>query len=753
MDYNSIELTKEIIADHGFKEGEYENILKILGRKPTYVELGIFSAMWSEHCSYKHSKPVLRRFPGKGEFVIQGPGENAGIIDSGTKYGVAFKIESHNHPSAVEPFQGAATGVGGILRDVFTMGARPIANLNSLRFGNPETKNTQRLLPGVVKGIAFYGNCMGVPTIAGETVFEDTYEDNCLVNAMTIGIVEKKKIIRAIAKGVGNSVMYIGAATGRDGIHGATFASAELTEETAEKRSNVQVADPFMEKLLLEATLELIDAKVMEAIQDMGAAGLTSSSVEMAYRGGLGIEIDIDRVPKRERGMNAYEVMLSESQERMFLVAKKGKEKQIEKILNKWGLHAEVIGKVIRKPHVVIKENGKIVADMPVNPLADSKHPLFPLKKQKGVRPKYLDSVNISIDKIPEVNDLNEALKKLMASPNVASKAAIWEQYDHMVQTSNVSLPGSDAAVIDIKGEDLMIATSVDCNGRYVYLDPFKGGAIAIAESARNVSMSGALPVAFTNCLNFGNPEDKEIFWQFEQAIDGMSHAAAVLKTPVTGGNVSFYNESPSGAIYPTPTVGMVGYIWGKEKRYAKQYFRQADDLIFLVGENREELGASEYLKVIHNMVKGPVPDIDMNKEKRMQKLVRNAIQKGIVQSAHDISKGGLAVALAECCITSVHDSAKMTGAYVDLQSDMRPDALLFGETQSRAIITVKKADADKFRKLAKKEKVCVTEIGKTGGDKLIINVNWSAKSNSKKINVSLSELNALYTNGVNKYV
>ena len=750
--YN-IEITDEIIKQHGFKDNEYPNILKILGRKPTYVELGIFSAMWSEHCSYKHSKPLLKTFPTKGKYVLQGPGENAGIIDSGTNLGVAFKIESHNHPSAVEPFQGAATGVGGILRDVFTMGARPIASLNSLRFGSLESKNTQRLLPGVVKGIAFYGNCVGVPTVAGETVFEDSYEENCLVNAMTIGLVDKKKIKKGIAKGIGNPVIYIGAPTGRDGIHGATFASTELTEETKENRSSVQVADPFMEKLLLEATLELIDSGLVVGIQDMGAAGLTSSSVEMSYRAGNGMEIDIDLLPKREKGMNAYEAMLSESQERMLMVAKKGDEKKVEKVLSKWGLHAVVIGRVIKKPHVVVREHGTVVADLPVEPLADSSHKLFPLKKQKGKKPEYLKKANIDIDKIDVIEDAEPALKKILGSPNVCSKQAVWEQYDHMVQTATYALPGSDAAVINVKDKGFMISTAVDCSGRYTYLDPYKGGMIAVAESARNVSASGAEPAAFTNCLNFGSPEDPEIFWQFEQAVKGMGEAGRALKTPVTGGNVSFYNEGSKGAVYPTPVVGMVGFIKGKNPKYAKQYFTGNKQLIFLLGQNKEELGASEYLKVMLNMVKGPVPEIDLKLEASVQKTCRQAIQKGWIKSAHDVSKGGLAVALAESCITGTLHGAPMTGAYVELQSDIRLDALLFGETQSRIIVACERQDAAALKKLAAANNTPISEIGETGGSRLIIGVDWSCKKCSKKMNISLDELHKIWSKGVKDYV
>ncbi|MCX8093929.1 MAG: phosphoribosylformylglycinamidine synthase subunit PurL [Candidatus Goldbacteria bacterium] len=748
--YN-IKITDEIIKEHNLKKDEYELILKILNRTPTIVELGIFSAMWSEHCSYKHSKPVLKKLPTKGKYILQGPGENAGIIHATKNLGIAFKIESHNHPSAVEPFQGAATGVGGILRDVFTMGARPIAVLDSLRFGNPESKNTQRLLPSVVKGIAFYGNCVGIPTVGGETVFEDCYETNCLVNVMTIGTVEKKKIKKGIAKGIGNPVIYIGAATGRDGIHGASFASAELTAENQERRSSVQVADPFMEKLLLEATLELNDKGLIVGIQDMGAAGLTSSSVEMANRGKVGIELNIDKVPKRETGMNAYEVMLSESQERMLMITEKGKEKKVEKVLKKWGLHAVTIGKVIKKPYIIVKEKGKVVAEIPVAPLADSNHKFFPLKRQKGIKPKYLENINIDYNLIPIPNNIEDILIKLIGSPNIACKSEIWQQYDHMVRTNTWTLPGSDSAVIKIKGENLLIATSVDGNGRYTYLDPYRGGAIAVAEAARNVSVSGATPVALTNCLNFGNPEDPEIFYQFEKAIEGMADAAKILKTPVTGGNVSFYNEGKDGAIYPTPIVGMVGFIKGT--RYVKQYFKDSEDVILLLGQTKDELGASEYLKEIHGLIKGPVPEIDLKLESQIQKTIRNGIKAGIIKSAHDISKGGLAVALAECCITAKLHGEKNIGAFIEIQSDIRIDSLLFGETQSRIIITTSKKDLNTMKKIAAQNKVVLTEIGKTGGDRLIINIDWAAKKCSQKINIKITDLENIWMNGVNKYV
>jgi len=750
-----IEITEKIIAEHGIKKDEYENILKILGRTPTFVELGIFSAMWSEHCSYKHSKTHLKKFPTKGKYVLQGPGENAGIISTGkkSKLAIAFKIESHNHPSAVEPYQGAATGVGGILRDVFTMGARPIAVLDSLRFGEIYSKNTHRLLPGVVDGIADYGNCVGIPTVAGETIFEETYETNCLVNAMAIGIVDVKKIAKGIAKGPGNPVIYIGALTGRDGIHGASFASAELTPENQARRSSVQVADPFMEKLLLEATLELIEKKLVIGIQDMGAAGLTSSSSEMAYRGSVGMEINIDLVPMRETGMNAYEAMLSESQERMLMVAEKGMEKKVEKILKKWGLHAVKIGKVIKEERLIIREKGEVVADIPTRALTDSDYEYFPLKHQVGKKPAYLENVNIKQQEITVPDDLEQAFRAVLSSPNIACKNWVWEQYDHMVRTSTFVLPGSDAAVIDIKQSDFMIATSVDGNGRYTYLDPYRGGAIAVAESARNVACSGAQPAALTNCLNFANPEDREIFWQFEKATDGMADAAKALGTPVISGNVSFYNEGDKGAIYPTPVIGMVGIINGKEKRYMTQHFKDKGDVILLLGETKDEIGASEYLKTVHNTIKGPVPEIDLKEEKLIQKTCIQGIAKGYLKSAHDVSDGGIAVAIAEACVSGRLQGQKCIGAYVELQSDIRVDALLFGETQSRIIVTVSKQNLNKMKQLAAKNKVTITEIGEVGGDRMIINVNWAAKAYSKKINIHLDEIENLWKNGMVKYV
>ncbi len=633
------------------------------------------------------------------------------------------------------------------------MGARPIAVLDSLRFGGIDSRNTHRLLPGVVEGIADYGNCVGIPTVAGETIFDDTYDTNCLVNAMAIGTVDVKKIAKGIAKGQGNPVIYIGALTGRDGIHGASFASAELTPENQARRSSVQVADPFMEKLLLEATLELIEKKLVVGIQDMGAAGLTSSSSEMSYRGEVGMEIDIDKVPKRETGMNAYETMLSESQERMLMVAKKGNEKAVEKILKKWGLHAVKIGKVIRQERLVIKEKGEIVADIPVRALTDSNYKYFPLKKQKGKKPEYLENINLAKDEVKVPEDLEAVFRNLLSSPNIACKNWVWEQYDHMVRTNTFVLPGSDAAVINMKHRDFMLAASVDGNGRYTYLDPYRGGAIAVAESARNVVCAGAQPAALTNCLNFANPEDPEIFWQFENTIQGMADAAKILGTPVISGNVSFYNEGEKGPIYPTPVVGMVGIIKGPGKKYMTQHLKDKGDVIILLGETKDEIGASEYLKTVHNLVKGPVPEIDLKKEKMLQKTCMHGIRKGYIKSAHDVSDGGLAITIAEACVSGRLQGKRNIGAYVELQSDIRVDALLFGETQSRIVITTSKENLNKMKQLAVKNRVALTEIGEVGGDRLIISVNWAAKAYSKRLNMRVDEIENLWRNGMNKYV
>ncbi|HXV28127.1 MAG TPA: phosphoribosylformylglycinamidine synthase subunit PurL, partial [bacterium] len=605
-------MTPEIIARHGITPAEYEQIEKILGREPNITELGIFSVMWSEHCSYKNSKPILKLFPTQGpRLLVRAGEENAGIVDIGDGLAVCFKIESHNHPSAIEPFQGAATGVGGILRDIFTMGARPVLSMNSLRFGNLELAQTKRLFRGVVAGIAHYGNCMGVPTIGGEVYFDESYEGNPLVNAMSLGLVSKESIVKGKATGTGNSVYYVGSATGRDGLGGAAFASRELTEESHEDRPAVQVGDPFMEKLLLEACLELIKTDALVGMQDMGAAGLTCSTCETASRGSSGIEIDIAKVPRRETGMIPYEVMLSESQERMLIIVKKGKEETVQRIFEKWDLHAVKIGEVKEGHLMRVYENGKPVAEIPAKALADE----GPVYTREEIRPAYLhEAQKLNLDQIREPKDFNGVLKKLLDHPSIASKAWVWQQYDHMVRTDTVFYPGHDAALIRVKGTKKGIAVSTDCNSLYCYLDPFEGGKIAVAESARNVVCTGAVPLGVTNCLNFGNPMKPEVFWQFHQAVLGMVEACQALKTPVTGGNVSFYNESPAAAIYPTPTVGMVGLLENVENR-VPSFFQSEGDLIFLLGDTLNEIGGSHYLMIEHGLKKGLPPRLDLEKE------------------------------------------------------------------------------------------------------------------------------------------
>ncbi|MES2201326.1 MAG: phosphoribosylformylglycinamidine synthase subunit PurL [candidate division FCPU426 bacterium] len=715
-------VTADLAKGMGLSLDEYGRVQKILGRKPTYTELGIFSVMWSEHCSYKTSKPHLRGFPTKGKRVLQGPGENAGVLDIGRGWAVCFKIESHNHPSAIEPYQGAATGVGGILRDVFTMGARPIAMMNSLRFGGLDDPHVRHLFSGVVAGIAGYGNCMGIPTVAGEVVFDEVYRENCLVNAFALGVLKHKDLVKGKASGLGNSVIYIGATTGRDGIHGATFASIELSEDSEEKRSAVQVGDPFMEKLLLEATLELIQKRLLVGIQDMGAAGLTSSSTEMAFRGGSGLEIDTALVPKRETGMAPYEVMLSESQERMLLVAKKGKEKAVEAVLSKWGLHAAVIGKVTDSGHSKVFHDGVLVSDIPIAPLADDHHPMFPVAKRPMKRPAYLVKTGaFKLKRLAPLADAKAALLTLLGSPNIAEKSWVYRQYDHMVRTNTLVLPGSDAAVVRVKEAGKAVAMSVDGNGRYCYLDPYLGGMIAVAEAARNVAVSGAEPIGCTDCLNFGSPQDPEIMWQFAEVVKGMAEACRQLEIPVISGNVSLYNESPSRAIDPTPIVGVVGLIESGAKGRiltATQWFKNPGDFVYLAGLNKEELGGSEYLSVVYQSKTGLPPELDLKSEKRLHRFAAEAVQAGLVASAHDCSDGGLAVALAECCVSGAASQGSVVqamGAEITLEDAMRADALLFGESQSRAVISCSPEAAKALESLAKKRGQPLTQIGVVG--------------------------------------
>ncbi|HVT38130.1 MAG TPA: phosphoribosylformylglycinamidine synthase subunit PurL [Gemmatimonadaceae bacterium] len=680
-------ISPALIAEHGLTADEYQRLLNMLGRTPTFTELGIISALWSEHCSYKHSRPVLKTLPTTAPWVLQGPGENAGVIRIGDGLAVAFKIESHNHPSAVEPYQGAATGVGGILRDVFTMGARPIAMLNSLRFGSLDTPRVRYLVGGVVKGIGDYGNCVGIPTVAGDVMFDAAYEGNPLVNAMCVGILREEELIRAKAQGVGNSIMAVGARTGRDGIHGASFASEDLSHENDAKRPRVQVGDPFTEKLLLEATLELIAGGSVVAVQDMGAAGLTSSSAEMAERGDVGVVIDTKKVPVREAGMTPYEILLSESQERMLVVAKKGHEDAVREILAKWDLTAEVIGEVIAEPVYRVTEGDRVVAEFPGTRLVTDCPQYHPEARED---PKIVLLRSRDVHAVPERAEERDpmwTLTRLLESPTIASKLWITRQYDSTVRTNTVLGPGGgDAAVLRIRGTRKGLALKTDCNGRYVYLDPRTGGRIAVAEAARNIACVGARPMAITNCLNFGNPRRPEIFFQFREAVAGMAEACVALDTPVTGGNVSFYNESPAGAVYPTPIVGMVGLM--DDVSHATQMaFSELGDEIVLLGEPTAELGASEYLAWIHGIVAGAPPACDLTRERALVETLIESVGLGNVRSAHDCSEGGLAVALAECAIARANAPL---GAVVDLSawSALPLRALLFGEAQGRAIIS-----------------------------------------------------------------
>jgi len=680
LEPNPMQIEEErIYATMGLTDEEFQLIKSIIGRGPNYTELGLFSVMWSEHCSYKNSKPLLRKFPVSGEHVLQGPGEGAGIVDIGDEQAVVFKIESHNHPSAIEPYQGAATGVGGIIRDVFSMGARPVALLNSLRFGELDTPRVKYLFEEVVAGIAGYGNCIGIPTVGGEVNFDPCYEGNPLVNAMCVGLINHKDIKKGQAHGVGNTVMYVGASTGRDGIHGATFASEELSDASEEKRPAVQVGDPFMEKLLLEACLEVVQNDALVGIQDMGAAGLTSSSAEMASKAGMGIEMNLDLIPQREAGMTAYEMMLSESQERMLLVVEKGREHEIVELFEKYDLHAVSVGRVTDDKMLRLLHNGEVVAELPVDALAEE----APVYHKPSTEPAYYGEFQAMENYVPELKDSKETLKQLLAQPTIASKEWVYGQYDYMVRTNTVVAPGSDAAVIRIRDTKKALAMTTDCNARYLYLDPEVGGKIAVAEAARNVICSGARPLAITDCLNFGNPEKPEIFWQLEKATDGMSDACNVLSTPVIGGNVSLYNETNGEAVYPTPVVGMVGLIEDID-HITTQHFKTAGDLIYVIGETKEEFGGSELQKLLNaGKIFGKAPSIDLTVEAKRQEQILAAIQAGVVASAHDISEGGLGVAIAESTFgpTSVGANISIEGNEV---------AALFSETQSRFLLSVR---------------------------------------------------------------
>ncbi|MNI02866.1 Phosphoribosylformylglycinamidine synthase 2 [compost metagenome] len=705
---------QKIYKQMGVTDEEFAKICGFLGRNPNYVEIGVFSVMWSEHCSYKNSKPVLRKFPVTGPRVLMGPGEGAGIVDIGDNQAVVFKIESHNHPSAVEPFQGAATGVGGIIRDIFSMGARPIAVLNSLRFGKLENDRVKYLFENVVSGIAGYGNCIGIPTVGGEVMFDESYEGNPLVNAMCVGLIDHDMIQRGVAKGVGNPVFYVGPATGRDGIHGATFASEELTAESEVKRTAVQVGDPFMEKLVLEACLELINSGIVLGIQDMGAAGLTCSSAEMASKAGNGMELYLDEVPQREDGMTAYEMMLSESQERMLFVVEPKNEAQAKAIFERWGLHCAKVGKVTDDGRLRLIHHGETVADMPVGALVDE-CPIY--NKPSKVPAYYEENAHVDTTRYPEVTTTTDALKKILASPTVASKEWIYNQYDYMVRTETVVRPGSDAAVVSIRGTRKGLAMTTDCNGRYVYLDPEVGGRIAVSEAARNIVCSGAEPLAVTDNLNFGSPEKPEIFWQLETSVDGMAEACRVLNTPVIGGNVSLYNENAKGSIYPTPVIGMVGLVHDLD-HITTQGFKNEGDVVILLGETKAELGGSEFQYVIHGVTEGRPPSLDLQVEKRLHDAVLKAIQEGLVASAHDLSEGGLAVALAESCISG------QLGAKVNFTTDLRKDFALFSESQSRILLSASPDKADALQQWVASQGVPYQVLGTVTGTELSVQVN-----------------------------
>ena len=711
----------QTLERHGLKPDEYDRIVGFLGREPSPAELGIFSVMWSEHCSYKSSRVHLKTLPTEGPQVLQGPGENAGAIDIGDGLAAVFKIESHNHPSFIEPYQGAATGVGGIIRDIFTMGARPIALMNSLRFGPLEAPGTRRVLQGVVAGIAGYGNSIGIPTIGGEIAFEPSYAGNPLVNVFCLGVARAADIIKGVASGIGNPVYYVGAKTGRDGIHGATMASAEFDDKSSEKRPAVQVGDPFMEKLLLEACLEVMQTDALVGIQDMGAAGLTCSTTEMGSRGGAGIEIDVSLVPQREAGMTPYEIMLSESQERMLLVVKKGRESEVERVFEKWDLHAARIGQVTDDGMLRVKEQGHVVAEIPNRALTDE----CPVYHRPMERPAYLDEAQaLDLDALVtrKTVSANDGLIALLGSPTIANKRWAYRQYDHMVQTNTISVPGLGAGVVRIKGTDRALAMAVDGNGRYAYLDPRRGAMLAVAEAARNVACAGARPLGATNCLNFGNPERPSIMWQFGQAVDGIGEACRALGVPITGGNVSLYNETDGSAIYPTPVIGVVGVL-ERADRVLTRCFKELGDVIILIGEGGEALGGSEFLKVVHGVVAGSPPVLDLERERAVQDLLVELASAGAVRSAHDCSDGGIAVVLAECCFDTGGLGADVA---IDVrealaESSVGEVAVLFGESASRVVVSAQPARVAEVLEQAASRGVPARPIGEVGTARLRI--------------------------------
>jgi len=726
-----------LYLEMGLNESEYSKILETLGREPSITELGMYAVMWSEHCGYKYSRPVLRLFSKYKEAMDSGEVENAGVVDIGGGLGVVMKMESHNHPSAVEPFQGAATGVGGILRDIFTMGARPIGILNSLRFGNLDDPRTRYLFEHIVGGIAHYGNCVGVPTVGGEIYFHPSYAGNPLVNAMAVGIVPLDSVASAGAIGVGNPVIYVGSSTGRDGIHGATFASVELGPDSESKRPNVQMGDPFMEKLLIEATLEALATGAIVGIQDMGAAGLTCSTCETAAKAGNGMTIDVRKVPLRESTMTPYEIMLSESQERMLAIAEKGREAEVIAVFHKWGLNAEVVGEVTDTGRVVILDNGVVAADVPAKSLTDE----CPTYYLKTTEPDYLkDRQKLDVSTITEPTDYNDVLKRLLGSPSIASKRWVFEQYDHMVQTQTAAFPGkADAAILKIRGTNKAIALTTDCNSRYVYLDPYVGAQHAVAESYRNLACTGAKALAVTDCLNFANPEKPDNFWQFRRAVEGLADACETLGTPVISGNVSFYNETPTAAIFPTPTIGMLGLIDDADTRIGQGFLR-ADDIIYVLAGGAATIGGSAYLATIHGIENGLPPALDLSQEKKNAAFVLESIGLlKIIHSAHDISDGGLAVALAESAL------ATGLGARVTLAG---ADALqLFGERSASYLLTVSEANADEFESVAETADVGdhLRRIGVVKDDGRLTITNGE----KAVVSVDLTELSEIYESAI----
>lgn len=726
-------INSRVYLELGLREEEYRKVVRLLGREPNYLELSMISVMWSEHCAYKHSRSLFKLFPTQAPYVIQGPGENAGVVDIGDGLAVVFKMESHNHPSAVEPFQGAATGVGGIVRDIIAMGARPIALLDPLRFGSLDSPRVKYLFEQVVAGIAHYGNCIGVPTVGGDVYFEEAYEGNPLVNVMCVGLALVDGLMSGRAQGEGNLVVLLGSKTGRDGIHGCTFASEELSETSEERRPSVQVGDPFTEKLLIEACLELGERKLLVALQDLGAAGLTSSSSEMANRGRVGIDIDVLKVPRREERMAPFEVMISESQERMLAVVKPENFPQVQEVCRRWGIEAAPIGKVTATNKIRVFEGDQLKGELPVSLLTEE----APVYQPEARFPAYLKEDSLKNFRIEEPRDYNEVLLRVITSPNLASREWVYTQYDHMVQTNTVLLPGSDAAVLRIKGTEKALAVSTDGNGRYTYLNPYRGAQIAVAEAARNLTAVGAKPLAITDCLNFGNPEDPEVYWQFREAVKGIADACRALDLVVVSGNVSFYNETEGQAIYPTPVIGAVGLL--EDVSCALDCgFSEEGAIIVLVGETYPELGGSEYLRTVQKEVRGEPPVINLEKEKRVQGFIREAAREGFLLSAHDLAEGGLAIALAESALKGGW------GFKVELDESLSPVEFLFSETQSRLIVSLSEENLPRLRMLSAKYLVDCFVIGHITGKNVIF---------GDIINLPLSEVEAVWKSSLKAYL